>query len=184
MVAKVDESRLLERARAWEEEALLQIYDLYRPVLYRYAYRLLGREEEAEECVAEVFARFLFALRRGQGPQWHLRAYLYRMVHNWVQDRFREQPVDALDDVERTLSKDPVGSTTEEEAVRRWRAERLRQALRRLPPRQAQVLSLRFLQGFTFEEIAEVVGTSVGAVKALQHRGLENLRRLLKEEDL
>ncbi len=184
MISQVDETRLLERARAWEEDALLQIYDLYRPGLYRYAYRLLGQAEEAEECVAEVFARFLVALRRGQGPRRHLKAYLYRMVHNWVQDRFRARPMDPLDDAERTPFMRTAGSTTEEEAVRRWRAERLRQALQRLPPRQAQVLSLRFLQGFSFEEIAEAVGTSVGAVKALQHRGLENLRRLLKEEDL
>lgn len=161
----------------------MEIYDLYQPGLYRYAYRLLGNPEEAEECVAEVFARFLFALRRGQGPQRHLKAYLYRMVHNWAQDRFRDRLTAALEHVQpqRLTSSDPP---LDEAVARRWRAERLRQALRQLPPRQAEVLRLRFLQGFSLEEVAEIMETTVGAVKSLQHRGLENLRRMLKEEDL
>ncbi len=181
-VSNIDEARLLEQARAWDERALLEIYDAFRPGLYRYAYRLLGQTETAEECVAEVFARFLVALRRGKGPKRSLRAYLYRMVHNWAQDRFRERDPHVIDEhLERTLET-PQG-TPEDEALRRERAERLRAALHQLPPRQAQVLALRFLEGFSLEEVAEVLDTSVSAVKSLQHRGMAQLRRLLQSQE-
>ncbi len=164
----------------------MEIYDRYREELYRYAYRLLGNREEAEEGVAEVFSRFLFQLHRGKGPERHLRAYLYRMMHNWVQDRFRERTPLALDDLY-DPERGPAGRShtlPEEVAHRNWRRERLRWALQQLPPRQAQVLIWRFLEGRSLEEVAEMLGTTVGAVKALQHRGVEKLRKLLQGEDL
>ncbi len=173
-----DEQHLLARARAWEQAALEAIYDRYAPGLYRYAAHLLGDAHEAEECVAEVFARFLVALRQGKGPRRHLRAYLYRMAHNWIYDRFRERPTVPLDD----LWPPPAATDNPaEHATRQWRAERLRRALRQLPPRQALVVSLRFLEGFSLEEVAAALGVRVGAVKALQHRGLTKLRQLLHE---
>ncbi len=181
-VSNLDEVRLLEQARAWDERALLEIYDAFRPGLYRYAYRLLGQAEAAEECVAEVFARFLVALRRGKGPKRSLRAYLYRMVHNWAQDRFRERDPHVIDEHLERMLQTPQG-TPEDAALRRERAERLRAALHQLPPRQAQVLALRFLEGFSLEEVAEVLDTSVSAVKSLQHRGLVQLRRFLLHEE-
>ena len=178
MPQSASERQLLQRARAWDEAALAEIYDRYAPALMRYAAALLGSQEEAEECVAEVFARFLTVLREGRGPRRHLRAYLYRMVHNWAYDRFRERAPLPLD----ALARQPADHADPgETAAQAWQAERLRQALRQLPRRQALVLTLRFFEGFSLEEVAEVLETSVGAVKALQHRGIENLRRLLQE---
>lgn len=173
-----DEQHLLARARAWDLAALETIYDRYASGLYRYAAHLLGDADEAEECVAEVFARFLVALRQGKGPRHHLRAYLYRTAHNWIYDRFRARPTVPLDD----LWPPPAATDNPaDHATRRWRAERLRWALRQLPPRQALVVSLRFLEGFSLEEVAAALDVRVGAVKALQHRGLTKLRQLLHE---
>lgn len=183
---KWTEQELLRRARVWDQAALMEIYDRYREELYRYAYRLLGNREEAEEGVAEVFSRFLLALHRGKGPDRHLRAYLFRMMHNWVQDRYRERTPLALEEVyisERGPQSER-SSRPEEWVQQRWRLERLRHALRQLPDRQAQVLVWRFLEGRSLQEIAELLGTTVGAVKALQHRGIKQLRQLLRDEDL
>jgi len=175
-----DEERLLREARRWNEAALEEIYDRFYPGLYRYAVYLLGDGETAEECVADVFARFLDILRRGKGPKRNLKAYLYRMVHNWAYERFRRRKTVSLDDLPVEALR--VSQESMDAALdRRWQAERLRQALHRLPPRQAQVLMLRFLEGFSHADIAEAMGISVGAVKALQHRGVENLKRLLRE---
>jgi RNA polymerase sigma-70 factor (ECF subfamily) len=54
---------------------LEEIYDQFSPGLYRYAMRLLGNEDLAEDCVSEVFSRFLTAIKRGNGPQQDLKAY-------------------------------------------------------------------------------------------------------------
>lgn len=81
-----------DRDRQFDPQALGEIYDCYSPAVYRYAVRLLGAPDLAEECVAEVFNRYLNALRRGQGPNDNLRAYLYRIAHNWITDRWRRGP--------------------------------------------------------------------------------------------
>ncbi len=176
---QVDEQALLARARAWDMQALEAIYDLYSPMLYRYAMRLLGDQDMAEECVAETFARFLFALRNGKGPKNHLKAYLFRVAHNWITDRFRrDRPGEDLDDHAYAMP-DP-NPDPEAEAHRHLEQERLRQVLFQLTPEQRQVIVLRYLEGWSHKEIAEALGKPVSAVKALQRRALAALRRLLK----
>ena len=171
------ESELLAGARRLEEETLGEIYDTYSPELYRYAYRLLGHVQSAEDLLAETFYRFLRALHAGGGPHEHLRSYLYRVAHNLAMDRFRSQPTDDLDpNVEdHTSSEESVAEITE----RAIEAQETRDALWKLTADQRQVLVLKFFQGLTNAEVAAALGKPVGAVKALQHRGLNALRRQL-----
>ncbi len=169
------EERLLARARAWDREALAAIYDHYSPQIYRLAVRVTGDPELAEECVAETFSRLLHALHRGGGPQRHLRAYLFRIAHNWLNDHYRRRPTWSLDP-ERDA---PVAADGWDAA---WKAEALRTALAALPPAQRTVLTLRFFEGLSPREVAEIMGKSVGAVKVLQHRALRALRRQLRAQ--
>lgn len=177
----VSETELLQRAHAFDRQALAEIYDLYSPGLYRYALRLLGEAPAAEDCVAETFSRFLHALRRGKGPRDYLQAYLYRVAHNWITDQYRRQPPPAveLDEQHPDPAADP-----EEAAARHIRQARLRQALQHLTPDQRQVIALKFLEGWENEQIARVLGKPVGAVKSLQHRALARLQRHLPNEEL
>ena len=68
------EMSLLAEARRFEERALAEIYDQFSPGLHRYAMRLLGEVDLAEECVGDTFTRFLQAIHRGGGPRQHLKA--------------------------------------------------------------------------------------------------------------
>ncbi|MBN2147013.1 MAG: sigma-70 family RNA polymerase sigma factor [Anaerolineales bacterium] len=172
---------LLRRARHLEEDALVEIYTLYSSRVYRYALRLLGNADLAEECVAETFSRFLKALSRGGGPQDYLRAYLYRIAHNWVVDHSRRKPVEALDDkLDMILLAEDNLLADLEQGFERLRIAR---ALRRLRPAQRQVIVLRYLEDCTNEEIARVMERPVGAVKALRQRALANLRQILIREN-
>lgn len=175
------ETELLQRAHAFDRQALAEIYDLYSPGLYRYALRLLGEASAAEDCVAETFSRFLHALRGGKGPREYLQAYLYRVAHNWITDQYRRQPPASLelDEQQPDSAADP-----EEAAARRIRQARLRQALRRLTPDQQQVIALKYLEGWENEQIARALRKPVGAVKSLQHRALARLQRDLRNEKL
>lgn len=177
----MNEAQLLRWARAWDRDALGKIYDEYSPLLYRYAMRLLGDQDVAEECVAETFSRFLQALRGGGGPKRHLKAYLFRVAHNWITDYYRRhQPVESLDAWSQPLTDDDP--SPEEIAAGRWQQEQVRGLLARLTPDQRQVIVLRFLEGWSLAEVAEALDKPVGAVKALQHRALAALRRLLETE--
>lgn len=174
------EFQLLQRAQQFDQEALAEIYDLYSSELYRYAVRLMNNEDLAEECVAETFNRFLIALSNTGGPTKYLRAYLYRIAHNWVTDQYRRQPPPSqIEDID--LHEDPNSHTSElvDEKIER---EKVRTAIRYLTPDQRQVVILKFLEGWSNAEIAETLNKPVGAVKSLQHRALGALRRILSEE--
>lgn len=172
---------LLQRARHWDETALAHIYDTYAPAIYRYVYRRTGHADTAEEITAETFHRFLVALKQGGGPTDYLSAWLYRVAHNLIVDFYRRQPVQEPATLEGVVLVD--GDQGVEHLERQTRVEQARAALRQLTPLQQQVITLRFLEEMSNEEVARVVERTEGAVKALQHRALNSLRRLLEGED-
>ncbi len=177
------EYELLRRAHQFDQQALGEIYDTYSPGLYRYAMRQLGDTDLSEECVAETFSRFLHALRNGGGPTDHLQAYLYRVAHNWITDRWRRQPLPAVP-LEEDLRADAEAEPSQAVA-QQMEQERARAAMACLTPEQRQVIMLKFLEGWENKEIAQSLGKPIGAVKALQHRAIESLRRMLvKAEQL
>lgn len=160
--------------------SLTAIYDRYSDGLYGYAARLLGNADLAEECVSETFARFLQALHNGGGPRDHLKAYLYRIAHNWITDLFRRQPlvVELGENTVKDENEDADGALQSGQEK-----QRLRAALQALTPEQRQVILLRYFEGWDNEQVAAAIEKPVGAVKALQHRAIASLRRWLREDE-
>jgi RNA polymerase sigma-70 factor, ECF subfamily len=173
------ESELLQRARQMDRQALAEIYDRYSPGLYRYVMRLLGDPELAEERVSETFARFLDQLQAGRGPRDYLQAYLYRIAHNLVVDHYRRLVPEVDLDERYPGDVAPV----EETAIHHLRGRKLRAAICKLTPDQQMVVTLKFIEGWENSDIAHALGKPVGAVKSIQHRALESLRRILPALD-
>jgi RNA polymerase sigma-70 factor, ECF subfamily len=173
-----EEKIVLQLASQLNTKALAEIYDTYSPGIYRYSMRLLGDITLAEDCVSETFARFLKALREHRGPRDHLQAYLYRIAHNWIVDFYRrkDQTVE-LSDVIRSEADVP-----EEEAAKHIRQKQVRKAIRHLTPDQQQVISLKYLEDWSNEDVACLMKKPVGAVKSMQHRALRSLHKLLEEK--
>lgn len=172
------EKQLLRGARKYDQEALTEIYDHYSPSLYRYAVRLLGDRDHAEECVAETFSRFLHILKNGGGPKVHLQAYLYRVAHNWITDYYRNQnskPLELDEEVNGETSNNPITRGSDV-----YLRNQIRSALMQLTPEQRQVIALKYLEGLSNTEAARAMKKTVGAIKSLQHRGLSTLEKLLK----
>jgi RNA polymerase sigma-70 factor (ECF subfamily) len=170
------DSDLLDGSRRFDRTALARVYDLYSPGLYAYAMRLLGDNSLAEDCVAETFSRFLQALKAGKGPREYLQAYLYRIAHNWITDQYRRQPPPTL---ELDEGMPESGPPLEQQAVERIYRQQMRAALYRLTSDQRQVIVLKYIEGWENEAVAAALQKPVGAVKSLQHRALEALRRML-----
>jgi len=170
---------LLKKAKEYDHQALAEIYDLFSGALYAYAFKQVGKSQMAEDLVAETFSRFLKALERGGGPDEHLRAYLYRITHNLITDSYRREPPPTLELDEETTPEEGTdpGSIVADMQV----AERVRSALRLITPEQRQVIVLKFLEGWSGPEIAQAMEKSLGSIKALQHRGLAALQRILLE---
>jgi RNA polymerase sigma-70 factor (ECF subfamily) len=178
---QASEAQLLKRAREFDQAALTQVYKSYHAAIYRYIYHHLGDAQTAQDLASDVFRRFLQALRNGGGPTLQLQAWLYRVAHNLIVDELRcrkhrdhksldDAPGDALRD--ETFSLDNlVGNAIA--------MERVRYALLALTDEQRQVVVLKFLEGMSNAEAAEITGKTIGAVKALQHRALDALRAQL-----
>jgi RNA polymerase sigma-70 factor, ECF subfamily len=178
-----DEATLLRQARQFDEKALAEIYDTLSPAIYAYAMRLLGDVELAEDCVAETFSRFLTAVSSGGGPRDYLKAYLYRVAHNWITDRYRharpETPLELNLELAADDSAEPHTSVVDE-----MERQELRKALALLTPEQRQVVTLKYLENLENAEIAQALQKPIGAVKSLQHRALGTLRRILEGDGM
>jgi RNA polymerase sigma-70 factor (ECF subfamily) len=171
----------LTNAKPINRQALVGIYQEYSPALYRYAYRLLGDQDQAEECVAETFSRFLQIIRRGGGPSGSIKAYLFRIAHNWITDYYRRQPPESHDlneEIHAGITSDP-----ERGVHQKLEKERIRIALLKLPSEQRLVIELRFLEDWSHDQIAVVMGKTVEATRAMQYRGLMTLRQLLLSQE-
>jgi len=169
--------RQLQQARAFDQAAITAIYDTFHPKIYRYIYRRVGDVEVGRDLTAEVFRRFLQAVQNGTGPENQLQAWLYRTAHNIVIDHYRrQQHRNHLH-----LNESIPGADSELEWVvdQSLLNQTLRQAIHALTPEQQQVITLKFLEGFSNGEVAEIVKKPIGAVKSLQHRALNALQRHL-----
>jgi RNA polymerase sigma-70 factor (ECF subfamily) len=175
-----DNASLLERAKGYDPSALSEIYDRYCARIHNYIYRRVGNAHLAEDLTAEVFVRMLQAAQSDRFARTSLSAWLYRIAHNLVVDHFRtqsqgqEQP---WDERLRAAVDDPTVALEAKLAQ-----QGLRAALSHLTQEQQQVIVLRFGEGLTAPQIAEILDTSEGAVRALQHRALASLRRVIKRD--
>lgn len=168
---------ILERAKCFDTQALEEIFDKYSPGIYRYAFRLLGDAELASECMSETFSRFLNALKQESGPDHYLQAYLYRIAHNWITDYYRRNtPI--MVPLEQDLNESPIEGP-HDIVDAKMEIQELRYALALLTPEQRQVIVLKYLENSNNETIAQTMNKPIGAIKALQHRGIESLRRIL-----
>lgn len=164
----------------YTRQVLVSIYEEFNAELYRYAYRMLDDSHLAEDCVSETFSRFLRVVRDGTAPVENVRAYLYRVAHNWITDHYRRQPLPPLS-LDSDRHEEPNSNPSVVVAIELER-ERIRAALLRLPPEQRQVIELRFLEDWSHKEVAAALGKSEEATRALQHRALATLRRYLIEK--
>jgi RNA polymerase sigma-70 factor, ECF subfamily len=175
------EEELLLGAQRLDPKALTEIYNVYNAGIYAYSMRLLGEPYIAEDCVSETFSRFLQAVYSRRGPQDHLKAYLYRIAHNWITDYYRRKPTVPLEVIEDTQPDDHL--SVPGMVDKNIRQTRLRAALSMLGDNQRQVILLHYMEGWDDTEIASTISKSISAVKAIQYRAVENLRKILMPDE-
>ena len=174
------ESKSIQLAIAGDGAAITALYERHVDAIYRYVSYRVNDPRVAEDITAEVFLRALEGLNQYDERGVPFAAWLYRVSHARVVDHWRatsRHPTVPLD----TLSEQESWSDDSALAVDVLQHRALRGALQAITGDQQEVLVLKFMQGLSNEEISQIVNKTVGAVKALQHRGLEALARLLKE---
>jgi RNA polymerase sigma-70 factor (ECF subfamily) len=179
MASSGDEQALLERAQQYDAGALSELYDRYAPKIYSYILYQVSDERLAEDLVANVFSKMLVAIQASKAWQQSFVSWLYRIAHNVVVDHFRRfkhagnLPLD-----ERLISADPDPGSTVEHMLSH---EAVKSAMGALTQDQRTVIVLKFFEGLSNVEAAQVMGKTEGAIKSLQYRALGALRRELEE---
>jgi RNA polymerase sigma-70 factor (ECF subfamily) len=146
--------------------------------VWQAAFRLLGSEADAADCVQETFAAAVKVSRRESVRNWPALLCRLGSVQALCMLRQRLRRQKHLEATEVPEVPDPApGPATQAQANEV--AEALRRALARLPEQQAVVFSLRFLEGLSYEQIAEALGLSSNGVGVLIHRAKGRLRQLM-----
>jgi RNA polymerase sigma-70 factor (ECF subfamily) len=162
-----------------DSQVISAIYDRYFPSVYRYARYRINDETHAEDIASDVFVRLLEAIRDGRGPETNLKAWLLTTASHAVNDFHRKtyrRPTDELSDNLADKSENLADNVEQRE-----RHAKVRQALSGLTPEQQHVLALRFSEGLSLEETANMMKKNVNAIKQLQLRALAALNRKVGE---
>lgn len=180
-VCVCDEKRLLAGARQFDPTALARVHDCFYELIYRHARYRISDAQVAEDIASEVFLRLLDALQSGRAPRQSLRGWLFGTASHIINDHFRHRYQVKVESLEAHAAL-PANSEGDPEHQLQLNLthEQLRAALARLTLEQQRAITLRFGQGLSHREVAQLMGKSEGAVKLLQFRALRALRRLLE----
>jgi RNA polymerase sigma-70 factor (ECF subfamily) len=175
-----EELALLSRARSLDADALASIHSLYYARIYRYIAFHIGDRETAKDLCGEVFARFLSALRDHTAPRKTLGGWLFGVARHLINDHFRQQYRVEEVELDESIASEEAGPAArlDDQLLR----DDLRRALGSLTPDQRHVIALRIGQGLPIEEVARLLGKSVGAIKQMQLRALAAIARDLARE--
>jgi len=170
---------LVDLARSGDTEAFGQLYDHYVTGIYRLTYYRLGSKQLAEDITAETFVRALRSISTFTWQGKDFGAWLTTIARNLITDHYKssrqrlELVVDAVP--ERT----DAGPGPEAEVLANLSSADLMRAVQALPAEQRDCILMRFMEGLSIAETAQVLERSEGAIKQLQLRAVRNLAKTL-----
>jgi RNA polymerase sigma-70 factor (ECF subfamily) len=172
-----NDAALIERIARGESAALAELMDRYAPGLMRYATHFLQSADDADEVLQDTFLRAERAIRRGVRPE-QASAWLFRITVNRCRSRRRQfwryLGGEAGEAVINRASTDPVEVDTE------WREE-ISKALAQLSPTTREAFLLKHVEGLSYEEMSQVTGVGIPALKMRVLRACDRLRDLLAD---
>lgn len=173
-----DVARLSSRLVAGDPSSLGEIYDRWSPLVHTYAMRALGRREDAEDVVQQVFVA-AWASRATLTPSPKaLPAWLLGIARHKVADRRGERAREARSVAAAVAAAPPESEDASPDLLDRLA---LRQALDTLPDPRGSILQLAYWEDLTHPQIAERLDLPLGTVKSHVRRGLVQLHDLLEE---
>lgn len=178
-ISDAEIAALVKDARGQNYEALSKLSKHYYPKIYRHMLYKVQNREDAEDLTSEVFVRMVKSLSKQKGS---FNAWLYRIANNLAIDYYRKKSRRKEVSLVEEFAEHTPGESDETESVNE--REDLSRAISTLPDDQRQTVLLKFMEGYNNKEIADIMGKTVGAVKALQFRALNNLKTTLHERGI
>jgi RNA polymerase sigma factor (sigma-70 family) len=163
------------------EDAIL--YDRFASTIFTYLYQQLSSPQDAEDLLLEVFlAAHHNSMLRDLSPERQL-AWLRRVAHNKVIDRYRHNTILTLLPLEQALEMEDCQLTPEECAIQKERYERLHQVIIQLAPLQQQLIRMHYGNGLRLVTIAGILEKPQATVRKLLARALHQLRKIYEKTE-
>jgi RNA polymerase sigma-70 factor (ECF subfamily) len=174
--------KLVDAAQGGDRSALEELYLIHFDRIYSYLHVTVGNRHDAEDLTTQTFLKMLESIGKFRWGSAPFSAWLFRIAHNLAMDHFRAsrrwQPEEEVPEPE------PDESTSAEagalDAIGR---KSMLALIDDLSAEQQQVLTLKFVFGFSNGEAATILGKTEGAVKSLQHRALVTLHKKFEHPD-
>ena len=179
-----NELGLIERAARGDGAAFSDLMAVHEAKMYAVALRMCGNHEDAQDCLQDAMIRIYRAISGFKG-QSSFSTWVYRITTNTCLDELRRRKtrqntsLDGLLDAGWSPSDDM--DTPERHALASERRREISRAIAELPEDMRAAIILRDVQGFAYDEIAEMLGANVGTIKSRISRGREKLREKLSE---
>lgn len=178
---EIDERTLVERAIKRDREAFGALYNMHVSRVYRHIYYMVGNPAEAEDLTAQAFLQAWQAIERYQIRGAPFVSWLMRIAHNLGVSHLRSKKPST--ELPETLIDNSREGNPDEVLQRQADSDRVRDAILRLREEHRRVIILRFVEDLEYREVAEIVGKSVPAVRVIQHRALNALRKQMQLDD-
>jgi RNA polymerase sigma-70 factor, ECF subfamily len=180
-LAELDDAALVSAAASGDREAFDVIVERHRRAVYQVCYRFVHNHEDASDLAQDAFVRAWRGMRTFKG-QSALSTWLYRIAVNVCLNRVAAK-MPLIEPIESTEHFEDVRIEGAQRAMlREERAVAVRKAIANLPKKQRATLILRAYHDMSHQQIADVLGSSVGAVKANFFHALANLKKILGSE--
>ena len=180
----IEEEKLIEKARKGDVLAFEKIYKRYGPIIFRFLYWKTSDIETTKDLVQEVFLKAFkkikkFKIKKGIP----ISCWLLRIARNTVIDFYRTSKTTySLEAIEEPVLKLTSNEPSPFQVTQRNFENRiLKEALKKLPEIQSEVIVLRFIEGLSSKEVGEILKKSDGAIRIIQYRALRKLKEILKE---
>lgn len=171
------ERDLVEKAKE-SLKAFDKLYEHYLPKIYGYVLNRSANREVAEDVTSKTFIKAMTKIQTFKYQGYSFGAWLYRIAHNNLMDYYRKNPLLGTVDAQKVESQEK----TDRKAEDLERQGIILQALSKLPKQYQQVLSLKFFEELTNEEIAEVLGCRKETLAVKLHRSLRAFKKVLQRE--
>ena len=175
-----DDPALVAAVQGGDRSAFDEIVERHRRAVYQVCYRFVNNHEDAADLAQETFVRAWKGIGNFKGDA-ALSTWLYRIAVNVSLNRVSSRKLD-VEPLDSDRFIDTTADAPGASLFRAERAEAVRRAIALLPEKQRATLILRAYQEMSHQEIADVLGSSVGAVKANFFHALANLKKILGSE--
>lgn len=189
-ITGIPDEQLVKAYADGDNEAFDALLRRHQDKVFNYILRIIKNEDVANDIFQETFVKAILTIKQGRYTEnGKFPAWISRIAHNLIIDYYRQEKSENvqstdLEDINVLNRKDLCEATIEDIIVADQIRSDVKYLIRLLPDLQKEVLNMRYYQGLSFKEIAELTGVSINTALGRMRYAIINLRRIAAEKDI